>query len=268
MGFLWLGVGSAAVLGATAGLVGDAPAASQGTYLATYAALSFLLAAVLAGLLLTPFRMGRRPRARTVAPAAFLLAVLLHITAWGVAASRWLVAQQPQLGTALWTFALLSLPFALGLTALAWRRIADAPPATGRATPWGTGWILAISAGFLALFALTGSGAAATAASINSDWFPPEIAGPAHLVALATVAILVAAVLAAWSAASRHGRAPAYLAGPLAAAVLLLAASLAGLLLVDGPFRANTGLVLFASYGSALFPSYGVAAVLLRLPSA
>ncbi len=262
---LWAFVGVAAATAVLVGVGAHGPAASASDYMRTYAVLSPILAAILAGILVAAARRegaGCPLRMATVAPPAFLVAVLLHIAVWGVAASRWLASNQPQLGTTLWMFVGGSLPPALLLCAtfvLKLRRLPDRetvmpPSSRTRVLP-------ALSVLFAGLFLITALGAVATAATIEGNWFPRDIAVASYLAAIGTAAILLAALLLAGRFAGRDARGPRAATGPFAAGAAILATSLVALLLMDplrADFRWNTGVVLFASYGSSLLPSYTV----------
>ena len=283
-GALWTTVVLGAIYAASVGPTGGGAAPGEQAYRFAYFVDAVLFSLLLAGILIAPFRRppDARPRLAAVALPAFLVALLLHIAVWGVSASRWLSRQQPELGASLWAFATLARPLGFALAATFGLKLRiRGPGRPSRTPPWAAWWFPALSAVFLALLGITAVGAYLTARDVRGDWFGGGIA-PWGLGAVAVSAPLLAFALIA--CARMDARAPpgtpadASLAprrsfpwrvvlGPLAAAALLAAVSLLGLGVpaVAADPRLNTGLVLFASYGGALFPSYAVVAALRLL---
>ena len=294
---LWLFVIVAAVYASLAGLSGGGMKGSERDYLVFYAALSVTLTPVLAGVLILPFRSRSRNVAVglwTVALPAFLLAVLLHIAAWGVAASRWLTNLQPRFGSVLWTFVLPAVPLALALTLTYTLKLSltvneDTPATRESSRPrstarWRGAWFAALSALFIALVSITAAGAASTAADVRGNWFPGEMTTWTHAIVAVSMSILLAVLIAsAWMnsrrgsradgndtarshPASRSGRLPwMTMIGPVFVGAIFLLTSIVSLLtlgMMNADPRLNTGVVLFVSYGSSLFPSYVIVCVL------
>jgi hypothetical protein len=211
---LWVFVFAIAAYAAYTYISSSRPAATPLEYMHWYAFLAVALSLLLTAVLVAPFRKGldrARPRLATVALPAFLVAVILHIAAWGVSASIWLVTLQPRFGNALWTFTTACTPIALALSLIYGLKLSAARKATYTQPERdrlptkanavsrflrGRLWYWFLSVLFLFLFSVIAIGSYLTASGIGGDWFPGESSTWTYWIVVACTAILVGALVA------------------------------------------------------------------------
>jgi hypothetical protein len=128
---LWVALFAVVLHSVNVGLTSTEPLGTRHVYESGYSAalkgLILLMAVLLIGVVMASGEPGRVSM-RAFLPPAFLLATVLHIATWGVSASKWLVTQQPMLGSALWTFLLLGMPISVAIVVLYLVGIATARP--------------------------------------------------------------------------------------------------------------------------------------------
>jgi len=209
----WISIFAAAAIAGVLGIVGSGSEGDENVYRWGYATISTIFSPLLAAILVSPF-LPRIRHARlkltSVASLAFLLAILLHISLWGVLASRWLSFYHPRLGSSLWAFILISAPFALALSATyfikvraigrsaipsgdSYDSVEERPAAR---SGWRKRWFLVASVLFLVQFVAIAIGAFLTAKSILNDWFTSDVTAWTHGVLVLDMSFLVGALMA------------------------------------------------------------------------
>ncbi len=212
---LWVAVIAAAIYAAYTGLTDTGSGNSSQDYMWGYVTLSFVLSPILAAVLFSPFTSrlgGRRLGLATVALPTLLLAVLLHIAAWGVSASAWLADISPRIGGSLWAFVQIGVPLAIGLCvsySIKVRRVlrTQIPSYTTGHTrsivhPREKWYIVASLLLIFQFFAIA-AGSALTATSANHPWFTEEAAVWTHRAVLVTVSFMVVALVMSARVTSR-----------------------------------------------------------------
>jgi hypothetical protein len=303
---LWVAVIAAAIYAAYTGLTDTVSRNSSQDYMWGYVTLSFVLSPILAVVLFSPFTLrlgGRRLGSATVALPTLLLAVLLHIAAWGVSASAWLADISPRIGGSLWIFVQICVPLAIGLCGSYLIKVMRALRSQVQSGGMGSivrpreTWYIVASLLLILQFIAIAAGSALTATSVNHPWFTEEAAVWTQRAVLVTVSFMVVALVVSARVTSRdyhiqtalsvpgtedgagqkalasHSGSktgnPAWkiVLGPLVVSALLYIISLAVFLFPQPlitDFRLSIATVLFVAYGSSLLPSY-VTVCILRL---
>ncbi len=210
---LWLSVAAGALYAAYVGLTSEGYLGSEHDYMLGYVVASLLLSPILAGILISPFlaKSGRtRIGITAVASPTLLLVIILHITAWGVSASPFLVWVRPQLGISLWLFTQVAVPISLVLVSTyvfkLFRAARNRPspessdPSTlkreNRSSLRQKRLFASISTLLVIQFLMIATGAAITGASVKEHWYSQELTAWTHGTVVVSVSFLVFALIA------------------------------------------------------------------------
>jgi len=219
----WISIFAAAAFAGVLGIFGSGTEGDENAYRWGYATISTIFSPLLAAILVSPFLPGirhARVKLTSVASPAFLLAILLHISLWGILASRWLSFYHPRLGISLWAFILIGAPFALALSATYFIKVSargrsaifsEGSDDSGEERPaeksfWRKKWFLVASFLFFVQFVAIAIGAFLTASSILNDWFTAEVTAWTHGILVLDMSFLVGALMASALMISRDLR--------------------------------------------------------------